>query len=449
MMMSYAFPLLAFLLTTRLGIVILKGCSRKERGAHRKSASCRLPHPAPLAVGRCCVAALTFPPSASPRPVCEGHGAWKDLFLCIARLGTINLPQRLLTYRFSPGSVPIHRDRRRSASLLALCWLTALSLLFLLLTPLIHAESPSPSPTALDKPTLIVVVGASGEEDYGTAFRASAQLWLDAAHKGGADAIAIGLEPTNEIPDLEKLKHSLAAQPTNSPAELWLVLLGHGTFDGHEAKFNLRGPDLSATDLAALLKPLKRPLAVIDCSAASAPFLNKLSAPGRVIITATRSGREQNYTRFGRFISEAIADPAADLDKDGQTSLLEAFLMASRRVGEFYAGEGRLATEHALLDDNGDGLGAPADWFRGIHPVKHAKDGAVDGLRAHQFCLVPSEEERRLSPEIRARRDELELAVAKLRDTKKSLAEDDYYSRLELLLVQLAKISGQPAVKAQ
>ena len=88
--------------------------------------------------------------------------------------------------------------------------------------------------------------------------------------------------------------------------ELWLVLLGHGTFDGKVAKFNLRGPDFSADELASWLQPFKRPLAVIDCSSCSAPFLPKLSAPGRVIITATRSGNEENYARFGQYISEAI-----------------------------------------------------------------------------------------------------------------------------------------------
>ncbi|MBU6402371.1 MAG: hypothetical protein KGS61_18795, partial [Verrucomicrobia bacterium] len=212
-------------------------------------------------------------------------------------------------------------------------------------------------------------------------------------------------------------------------------------FDGQEAKFNLRGPDLSASDLATWLQPFKRPLAVIDCSSASAPFLNKLSAAGRVIISATRSGYEQNYTRFGEYLAEAIADPRADLDKDGQTSLLEAFLTAARRVAEFYATAGRLATEHALLDDNGDGLGTPADWFRGLHAVKTARDGAaLDGLRANQFCLVRNAAEQRMPAAIRAQRDELELAVARLRQAKAKLPQDEYYRRLEPLLVELAKL---------
>jgi hypothetical protein len=300
------------------------------------------------------------------------------------------------------------------------------------------------SQNAPDKATVIIAVGAAGEDEFGTDFQKSAQLWIEACKKGGADCVVIGLGPTNATTDLERLKQTLSAEPKESANELWLVLLGHGTFDGKVAKVNLRGPDLSADDLFAWLQPFKRPLAIIDCTSASAPFLARLSAPGRVVITATRSGYEENYARFGKYLSEAIADPQADLDKDGQTSLLEAFLMASRRVAEFYDSAGRLATEHALLDDNGDGLGTPADWFRGVHAVKRARDGApLDGFRAGQFFLVRSEQERQIPPAARARRDELELAVAKLRDSKEKLNEDDYYRQLEVLLLELAKLSVQ------
>jgi hypothetical protein len=316
--------------------------------------------------------------------------------------------------------------------------LPLLTLLFSWTTPGFAATPTNPpAPT-----TAIVVVGAPGEPEYGKVFAESAQRWVAACQKGGAHHLVIGLDPTNSVPDRDRLKQALAAQPTESLSALWLVLLGHGTFDGRHAKFNLRGPDLTAADLTAWLKPFTRPLAVVDCSSASAPFLNALSASNRVVITATRSGDEQNYARFGQYLSAAIADPQADLDKDGETSLLEAFLTASRRVAEFYAGAGRLATEHGLIDDNGDGLGTPADWFRGIRPVKRARDGAaLDGFRAHQFCLVRSAQEEKLPPAVRARRDQLELAVARLRDQKTTLPADDYYRQLEVLLVQIARLS--------
>ena len=122
----------------------------------------------------------------------------------------------------------------------------------------------------------------------------------------------------------------------------------------------------------------------------------------------------------------------ADLDKDGQVSLLEAFLTASHQAAEFYKLQGRLVTEHALLDDNGDGLGTPADWFRGLRAIKRPKDNAaLDGPLAHRFCLVPSPSERKLTPEQRSRRDALERAVLLHREKKGQLPDQDYYRQLE------------------
>lgn len=289
--------------------------------------------------------------------------------------------------------------------------------------------------------SILVVVGAAGEEEYAKVFTQTANRWRQTAEQAGARWREIGLGETNGLSDLDRLQGLLADEPKQSSAELWLVLIGHGTFNGREARFNLRGPDLSASALAGWLKPFRRPVVVLNGSSSSGPFLNALSAPGRVIVTATRSGYEQNFARLGSYLAEAIADPKADLDKDGQTSLLEAFLMAARQVAEFYQTEGRLATEHALLDDNGDGLGTPADWFRGVRAVKRAEGGAsLDGLRAHQLHLIRSAPEQRLSPAQRARRDELEQTIARLRESKSRLPEDDYYRQLETLLLELARL---------
>ena len=134
-------------------------------------------------------------------------------------------------------------------------------------------------------------------------------------------------------------------------------------------------------------------------------------------------------------------DAAADLDKDGQTSLLEAYLTACRRVKEFYDGESRLMTEHALLDDNGDSRGTPAEWFRGARAVKRAADGAeLDGLHARQLHLVASDLENQMPREVRQQRDQLERQVAALRERKHQLSADEYYSQLEQLMLPLARI---------
>ena len=253
--------------------------------------------------------------------------------------------------------------------------------------------------------------------------------------------VEIGTTNSAATNDLELFRAALDKELTNTLTELWIVMLGHGTFDGREAKFNLHGPDLSASTLSNLLAGFRRPVAIINAASCSAPFIKALARKDRVIVTATRSGSEENYTRFNRYISQAIADPEADLDKDGQTSLLEAFLMASRRVTEFYKSEGRLATEHALLDDNGDGFGVQADWFRGIHAVKKAaNNAALDGTRAHQWHLVRSKEDQKLTPEQRQKRDALELEIGKLRDQKAKMNEDEYYKQLEVLLTKLGEI---------
>jgi hypothetical protein len=291
-----------------------------------------------------------------------------------------------------------------------------------------------------ERPCVLIVVGTPGEPEYEAEFARWAGLWEAEAAKGGAEAIRIGGSDENGTPDRERLR-ALLEERASGTEPLWLVLIGHGTWDGRTAKFNLRGPDVSADELAAWLKPVTRPVAVIDCSSASGPLLNRLSAANRVVVTATRSGDESNYARFGGFLAEAIADPSADLDKDGQTSLLEAYLTAGGRTEEWYKSQSRLATEHALLDDNGDGLGTPAGWFRGVRATKRAKDGAaLDGVRAHQMHLVPGDRERELSPEVRRRRDEIERQVAALREEKATLGEEEYYRRLEPLMVELARL---------
>jgi hypothetical protein len=304
------------------------------------------------------------------------------------------------------------------------------------------------NPPEPDRPSVLIVVGAPGSAEYGSQFREWAGRWKIAADKAAAETTVIGEADETGATDLDRLREVLSSQAGEGGTPLWIVLIGHGTYDGREAKFNLRGPDVTDLQLSQWLDKVKRPVAVLDCTSASAPFLNRLSAPNRVIVTATRSGGELNFARLGEYLSETIADPKADLDKDGQVSLLEAFLTASKRVGEYYKTHAQLATEHALIDDNGDRLGTPADWFRGVRATRRAKDGApLDGLRAHQLHMIRSEREQALPEADRRRRDELELSVAALRDQKAKLGDEEYYRQLEPLMVELARIyrkAGEP-----
>ena len=302
----------------------------------------------------------------------------------------------------------------------------------------------SPEFVHSDEPRIavIVVVGASGEEEFGKQFRAWAARWEAAAKTAKADYSAIGLEETVQ-PDRELLESRLVtlAKDQSNVESVWLVLIGHGTFDGKTARFGLRGPDIKPAELAAWLKPIAKPVAVIDCTSSSGPFVNELSARGRAVVTASRSGFEFNFARFGDYFSSAIADPKADLDKDDQTSLLEAFLAAAAGVKEFYLSDGRLVTEHALMDDNGDQLGTPADWFQGLRATKSAKEGAaLDGILAGQMVLVKSAREERLSATARARRDELERELAEFRLRKAKMPESEYLEKLEPILLELARL---------
>ena len=318
------------------------------------------------------------------------------------------------------------------------------------------AETAQISPQSEDR-LVVIIRGASGTSEYGHLFDSWSDRWEAAATAGGASVARIGPKTGDDGSTLAALDKSSGADRTSIEnvlreaatqvrskklAELWVVLIGHGTFDGRSARFNLRGIDFGADDLKKWLEPITCPIAIANCSSASGPFLKALAGQNRVVMTATKTGAEINFARFGEFLSEAVGDSKFDLDKDGQTSAFEAFLSASRRTLAFYESEGRLATEHSLLDDNGDGLGVRADFFRGVRLVRKVQGGgAVDGRLAHRFHLVRSDSEQQLSPETRKLRDQLEQAVIQLRDRKSSFDDEDvYYRQLEQLLVQLAKV---------
>jgi hypothetical protein len=296
------------------------------------------------------------------------------------------------------------------------------------------------APSDAAAPTVLVVVGAPGTPEYASRFAGWAERWKTLAGKAGARYLAVGSDPAGGPPDRQRLADALAREGGQGSGPLWLVLIGHGTFDTRTARFNLRGPDVSADELGVWLRPLRRPLVVIDAASASGPFVKALSAPGRVVVTATRSGHEQNATRLGGLVVDALADPQADLDKDGQTSLLEAFLVASKRVEAAFTESGLLPTEHALLDDNGDGMGTAAGLYRGLRPSTPAGAATPDGRRAHQVHLLPSAPEKAMPEELRRRRDQLELEVLRLRDARSKMSDDEYYRRVEPLLLEMARL---------
>jgi hypothetical protein len=297
-------------------------------------------------------------------------------------------------------------------------------------------------PTTGPARTLILAVGAAGEEPFGEEFRSAAKAWQGLAEKQNWQLTTIGLEADSHVPDRERLRQAIAeGESLQGDAELWLVLIGHGTYTGNTAKFNLVGPDVSANDINDWLKPIKVRTAIINCSSSSAPFLTILGAPDRVVITATRSGTEQNYARFGKYLAESLCDMTADVDHDREISLLEVFLAATSRTERFYREEARLATEHALIDDNGDRVGTGGDFYRGVRPAKEAEAGKkIDGRVAAQAILFSAPNAIRLTAEQQSERQRIEGEMDALRSRKGQLSEQAYLDQIEPLLVELSRI---------
>lgn len=331
-----------------------------------------------------------------------------------------------------------------------------------------------------DRQQLILILGAPGTDEYKAMFAAWAARWEEAAMKGGSEYTVIGRlkietepevvstvqeaesaeaspqDPTSAsgetrsarmVPrydgrSLQQLEAAIGAAASMASTEpLWIVFIGHGTFDGRTASLNLQGPDVSAEQLAELLKSANRPVAFIGCASCTTPFVNALSAPGRVVVSATKDGNQIQFCRFGDAMSQAISGLDADINRDGQTSLLEAWLFASRRTADFYKTEGRLATEHALLDDNGDAKGTRAEVFEGDRPKPNTENAdKLDGKSAARWHFVRSDEERRLSTEQRQIRDALEAQVEQLRRRRDTLEESDYLQQLEELMLPLARL---------
>ena len=219
---------------------------------------------------------------------------------------------------------------------------------------------------------------------------------------------------------------------------LFILLLGHGTFDGREAKFNLVGPDLEAAEWAALVDPLPGTLVFVNTTAASAPFLTPLARAGRIVVTATESPVQRYATVFPEFLTRAFVDTASDVDRNGRVSVWEAFVYASAGVRRWYQERGRLATERALLDDTGDGRGIDAGDGEDLPRVGRAAAVYV-GAGVDEVSTGRGEEFDRLA----ARRAALDVEVAELRAARDSMPPERYAAALERLLLELARVSRQ------
>jgi hypothetical protein len=220
---------------------------------------------------------------------------------------------------------------------------------------------------------------------------------------------------------------------------VFLLLLGHGSFDGSDYKFNLVGPDMTGSELNSWLGRFgQQQIVVVNTTPCSGILTKTLSAKNRVVVTATKSEFENNDTIFAQFFVEAFKDKKADLDKNKQVSLLEAYVYAAQRVEAWYKDQGRLATEHPLLEDNGDKTGtarpSPANG-EGLLAGKISLTEGVGVAAAAQTGTPASPEFQSLM----ASKNQLEAAIQDLKYKKDSLSEAEYSKQLESLLIRLAQ----------
>jgi len=318
----------------------------------------------------------------------------------------------------------------------------ALLLFCLLATPLVQAAQHH----------LLIISGIGGTDDYREVFADRAKRLYESAVKAGIDEHNIILLSESGLPDMSRPQR-ISDKPTILQAlreidaraqvddRIFVVLIGHGNARGDSATFNLPGPDISAAELAAALTGLQNQLVVIvNTASSSGPFIDALSADNRIVITATSNGREYHATLFGDYFVDAFAESGADMDKDERISMLEAFAFARRETRRAYDSEKQLLTEHALLDDNGDGEGSLA-------PGEFEADGA---LAKRVYLQQPPSLALGASAQLvtmMQRKQALEQSIGELKRQREILSRIDYYARLEGLLVDLALLSRE--IRAQ
>jgi hypothetical protein len=283
-------------------------------------------------------------------------------------------------------------------------------------------------------PYYVTVAGLGGEPDYEQRFTALAndldKLFKAAASDAhvytltGADSTKAHLAET-----LAQIAHE--AKPED---QFMLVLIGHGSYDGEEYKFNLPGPDISGEDLAILCDriPAKRQL-IVNTTSASGGSIGALQKPGRIVIAATKTGTEKNATVFARYWVDALRDGSADTDKNESISALEAFVYADRKSAEFYESQKRLATEHSVFEDTGK-----------KEAVRAASTESGEGQLAASFVVLRlgAAQKAANDPAKRAlleKKEELERKIDLLKYQKAAMSADDYKKQLSDALLELAK----------
>jgi hypothetical protein len=282
----------------------------------------------------------------------------------------------------------------------------------------------------------VTVSGLGGEPDYDQRFKMLANDIDSSLKKAGGDSNVVTLiAPTREQIRARLGEVAKQAKPADA---LVLMLIGHGSYDGVEYKFNIPGPDISGAELGTLLDhvPAERQL-VVNMTSSSGGSIDFLRKPSRVVISATKTGTEKNATVFARYWAEALRDPAADADKNESISALEAFHYAQQKTTEFFDSQKRLATEHSVLEDTGKGEGEHAP---------SAENGEGRLAAAFPVVRLGSNAAAARDPAKRAlldQKEQLEQAIDKLKYQKAAIPDAQYKQQLTQLLLGLAKVQEE------
>ena len=300
--------------------------------------------------------------------------------------------------------------------------------------------------SAQEQTHALIVVGLGGNADYRDLFHNQAVALREAftsKHGMPTEHVTYLGERPESAPEIVTDKStrdndlsylSTIAQQMGPSDRLLVILIGHGTSDQAEARFNITGPDLAPSDLQMALTGFPtQTLALVHTGSASGGFLEPLSGPNRIIITATRTQRERNATEFAQFFVEAITGESADLDKDERVSLLEAYQYAREEVIRFYEDENEILTEHAVLDDNGDGTGSEEVGLN--EPDGSLAAGfQLGGISVTEEAINQDPELARLYDE----RRQIQARITELRVLRDAMQEEAYMAAMEELLVELA-----------
>jgi len=284
----------------------------------------------------------------------------------------------------------------------------------------------------------VTVAGLGGEPDYEQEFTSLATDLDRLLKASGTDAHVYTLDGNDATRAHMMDVLGKVASQAKPDDDFVLILIGHGSYDGVEYKFNLVGPDITAADLAALSDRIaaKRQL-IVNTTSSSGGSIPALEKRGRCVIAATKSGTEKNATVFARYWVEALHDPEADLDKNGAVSALEAFQYATKKTASFYDAQKRLATEHAVFDDTGH-----------HDPVREPATDTGEGLLLSNFTLIRlgAAQKAYNDPAKRAllaQKEELERKIDTLKYQKLAMSQDDYKNQLTAALLELAKVQDQ------